>query len=58
MNLPPIIDALVHERDEQKCVACGSAENLEAHHIEAVKDGGLPTLENLETLCEECHKSL
>ena len=37
------------------CVDCRSTQQLEAHHIVAVKDGGLPNPENLVTLCKRCH---
>ena len=37
------------------CTECGSTQQLEAHHIVAVKDGGLPRPENLVTLCKQCH---
>ena len=30
--------------------------NLHAHHIKRIADGGDNTLDNLITLCEECHK--
>jgi 5-methylcytosine-specific restriction endonuclease McrA len=29
---------------------------LHAHHIKPIKDGGYNTLDNLITLCEDCHK--
>lgn len=50
------IKAEVHERDGFRCVACGSPDRLEAHHEEPVSDGGLPELENLTTLCFQCHR--
>ncbi|MQB02103.1 MAG: hypothetical protein GEU78_17895, partial [Actinobacteria bacterium] len=43
-------------RDERQCLRCGSADKLEAHHIEARADGGPDVLDNLVTLCDECHK--
>jgi len=45
----------IHERDASKCVVCGSSDDLEVHHIKSVKYGGLPEIENLETLCGNCH---
>ncbi len=50
------VKKLVHERDEWSCVQCGSKDELEAHHVESVKEGGLPDLENLVTLCNTCHR--
>jgi hypothetical protein len=46
---------LVLERDEGRCVWCDSTENLEVDHIEEVRNGGLPEMENLRTLCRQCH---
>jgi len=46
----------VHERDGNACLECGSTENLEAHHVDPVKDGGGPYLDNLITLCKSCHR--
>jgi hypothetical protein len=50
------VKKLVHIRDNWACVQCGSKNELEAHHVEAVKDGGLPEIENLVTLCKTCHR--
>jgi len=50
----------VLERDDYQCQRCGVSpeeENaLHIHHIEPRSLGGSDDLENLETLCEECHK--
>jgi hypothetical protein len=45
----------VIERDGGKCVICGSKEILEVHHIRPIKSKGNNTMENLQTLCEDCH---
>jgi len=46
----------VFERDGFRCRHCKKGKReLHAHHLEARKDGGLDTLENLVTLCKECH---
>ena len=39
-----------------KCTICGCDDDLEIHHIVAVKDGGTPDLENLTTVCFKCHR--
>ncbi|MBM3836281.1 MAG: HNH endonuclease [Verrucomicrobia bacterium] len=52
----PEVKKNVHERDEWACTRCGATTELDAHHIEAVRDGGLPELENLVTLCKTCHR--
>lgn len=46
---------LALERDDYKCCHCGSTENLEVHHIKHRSDGGTDELDNLITLCAECH---
>jgi 5-methylcytosine-specific restriction endonuclease McrA len=52
------------ERDNFTCVKCGKAFNdkmayydgvLNADHIIPVAEGGETTLDNLQTLCKECH---
>lgn len=47
----------VLERDENKCLACGSIENLEMDHIVPVSCGGRTTFDNLQLLCRECNRS-
>jgi 5-methylcytosine-specific restriction endonuclease McrA len=37
------------------CVACGSDEDLVAHHRIPRRFGGLDVLENLEPVCRSCH---
>ncbi len=44
-------------RDGNACTECGATENLEAHHICAVKCGGTPEMDNLQTLCAVCHRA-
>lgn len=41
-------------RDNFKCVRCGSTENLRVHHKKGTKSH---SLDNLETLCLNCHKA-
>ncbi|MBR4190746.1 MAG: HNH endonuclease [Kiritimatiellae bacterium] len=43
------------ERDNWKCVVCGSDGPLELDHARALMNGGDNTLENLHTLCHDCH---
>jgi hypothetical protein len=45
----------VLERDGHRCTHCGTNENLDVHHIVPRHNGGKDTLENLTTLCEQCH---
>ena len=37
------------------CVSCGATENLERDHIKPIADGGITTLENIQTLCASCN---
>jgi len=46
------------ERDDRRCVRCGSADILSAHHIMPRKEGGPDALYNLVTLCHPCHEEV
>jgi 5-methylcytosine-specific restriction endonuclease McrA len=50
-----LVRAAVLERDGHACVRCGSAECLEVHHKVPARAGGSTSLENLVTLCFDCH---
>ena len=44
-------------RDGHACVRCGASENLEAHHVMPLREGGSPTaVSNLISLCASCHR--
>ena len=48
-------------RDRHECQYChgkSGCETLNVHHIKYRSQGGTDTVENLITLCEECHKRL
>ena len=45
----------VKERDGDCCLVCGSTQSLEVDHRIALMNGGDNSMENLGTLCEECH---
>ena len=47
----------VWNRDNGKCVECGSNENLEFDHIIPVSKGGANTYRNIQLLCEPCNRS-
>ena len=42
-------------RDNYTCTKCGSKNNLQIHHIIYHSNGGKDTMENLITLCKQCH---
>ena len=45
----------VLERDNYRCVYCGSEEQLQVDHIWPRKLGGGHDLDNLQTLCRPCN---
>lgn len=47
---------MVKDRDSNKCVICGSTENLNAHHIGY--DGDYLNENDIVTLCNRCHECL
>lgn len=51
----PALSRQVKERDLHACVCCGGL-GSEAHHIDWFCDGGADSLENLVTLCRNCHR--
>lgn len=46
------------ERDDFRCVKCGSAKNLNAHHLNYDNIGKPEELDDLVTLCGECHTKI
>jgi hypothetical protein len=55
--IPDDVRMFVWQRDEGKCVRCGSREKLEFDHIIPVADGGSSTERNIQLLCEPCNRS-
>ena len=43
------------ERDRWKCQCCGSSVNLQVHHLRYRGRLGPDVLDNLVTLCADCH---
>lgn len=54
-RVPTIIAKQAKERDDYKCVNCGKSDKLHLHHIKPFSEGGLHQLDNLITLCGDCH---
>jgi 5-methylcytosine-specific restriction endonuclease McrA len=46
----------VPERDEWRCQNCGSSVNLQVHPLNPRSRLGNDSLENLITLCADCHR--
>lgn len=47
----------VWQRDQGKCVKCGSKSRLEFDHIIPIAKGGSNTERNIQLLCEACNRS-
>jgi 5-methylcytosine-specific restriction endonuclease McrA len=43
------------KRDDWRCQACGSIQNLQVHHLKLRSHSGGDVEQNLITLCAECH---
>lgn len=55
-SVPAYIRALVFERDQGRCVNCGSNKFLEFDHIIPYSKGGATSLENIQLLCQKCNR--
>lgn len=53
--IPDIVKLIVYERDEGKCVRCGSNISIQFDHIIPVAKGGSNTAENIQILCQRCN---
>jgi len=54
-NVPQKIKKLVFEKENGKCVICGSTQNLAVDHCRALENGGSNDISNLHLLCPTCH---
>jgi 5-methylcytosine-specific restriction endonuclease McrA len=55
-RIPDAVRLFVWQRDQGKCVKCGSAEQLEYDHIIPLSRGGSSTERNVQLLCETCNR--
>jgi len=56
-RIPDTVRLFVWQRDQGKCVKCGSSAKLEFDHIIPVAKGGSNTDRNIQLLCEQCNRS-
>ncbi len=54
--IPREVKVSVWQRDEGRCIQCGSAENLEFDHVIPHSRGGADTERNLQLLCADCNR--
>jgi len=45
----------VFSRDKFRCVQCSSPFRIECDHIQNRSQGGTHSMDNLQTLCHNCH---
>ena len=55
-RIPQQVMNNVWNRDNGKCVSCGSKEKLEFDHIIPFSKGGSNTYRNIQLLCESCNR--
>ena len=55
-TIPAAVKSYVWHRDGQRCVYCGSNENLEYDHIIPFSWGGSNSPENVQLLCRTCNR--
>jgi len=54
-KISPMVRREVFERDDYKCCACGSREDITIDHIYPESKGGSSDPSNLQTLCRVCN---
>lgn len=54
-TIPASLRTLVFERDEYRCLCCGSHKRLRCDHVIPESEGGAMHESNMQTLCESCN---
>jgi hypothetical protein len=54
--IPKTVQRDVWQRDNGRCVECGSRENIEFDHIIPHSKGGSSTTRNIQLLCQNCNR--
>jgi 5-methylcytosine-specific restriction endonuclease McrA len=57
-HIPVATRRLVMDRDGNKCVRCGTMDDLIIHHKLPFGEGGTHDHDNLQVLCMACHKAV
>ena len=55
-SIPREVKVLVWQRDQGRCVECGSQASLEFDHVIPLSWGGSDNARNLQLLCETCNR--
>jgi len=55
--VPDKTRASVFKRDANKCLKCGTSEQLSIDHIQSLAKGGDNNINNLQTLCSKCNSA-
>ena len=56
-DVPDKVRTEIFNRDGNKCLKCGSFENLSIDHVLSLSEGGNNSTSNLQTLCMRCNSS-
>lgn len=57
-DIPQNVKKIVWERDNHKCIFCGSYYAMPNAHIVPRSKGGLGIEQNIVTACLECHRKM
>lgn len=57
-DIPKYVKDIVWERDNRRCIFCGSPQAFPEAHILSRSNGGLGTEKNIITVCRRCHRLL